>query len=429
MADYSVAQPLSTFYGTHLNPVVTGYERMCDRVAMSLGYPMVNLEVHRNQIYEFLTMSVEYFTKFAGYDTEYLVFDSDLYENGKGIRLDKLFAITPELSESYTGVNLTISQDTYGATNTVVTAGVSAVIYSTTIQVGNSGTPTEYAIKMVNSSNNSTRVSKLVATTNRATGSGAQTSTEFGIIHTSSEDLLTVSTATSGASGLTFVIIGNPVSNGTVTVLPNDYLTTSRGVSASQNAFASYDVLADDYRKVVDVNGFEQGSTTGVNTLFTIEQTLAQQTYFSYSMGNYGFDLISWYTVKEFLDTREKLLSQKISFKFNSRTQYLQLLPQPTFDSDGNNSSQYWGIVSCYLEKPVVDMLKEQWVYQYTLALTKIAIGRVRGKYSGTNLMGGGSLNTDVLQEGLTEKAALEEQLLTGTPGQGDADPPMFFVG
>ena len=429
MADYSVAQPLSTFYGTHLNPVVTGYERMCDRVAMSLGYPMVNLEVHRNQIYEFLTMSVEYFTKFAGYDTEYLVFDSDLYENGKGIRLDKLFAITPELSESYTGVNLTISQDTYGSTNTVVTAGVSAVIFSTTIQVGNSGTPTEYAIKMVNSSNNSTRVSKMVATTNRATGSGAQTSTEFGIIHTSSEDLLTVSTATSGASGLTFVIIGNPVSNGTVTVLPNDYLTTSRGVSASQNAFASYDVLADDYRKVVDVNGFEQGSTTGVNTLFTIEQTLAQQTYFSYSMGNYGFDLISWYTVKEFLDTREKLLSQKISFKFNSRTQYLQLLPQPTFDSDGNNSSQYYGIVSCYLEKPVVDMLKEQWVYQYTLALTKIAIGRVRGKYSGTNLMGGGSLNTDVLQEGLTEKAALEEQLLTGTPGQGDADPPMFFVG
>jgi hypothetical protein len=396
---------------------------------MSLGYPMVNLEVHRNQIYEFLTMSVEYFTKFAGYDTEYLVFDSDLYENGKGIRLDKLFAITPELSESYTGVNLTISQDTYGSTNTVVTAGVSAVIFSTTIQVGNSGTPTEYAIKMVNSSNNSTRVSKLVATTNRATGSGAQTSTEFGIIHTSSEDLLTVSTATSGASGLTFVIIGNPVSNGTVTVLPNDYLTTSRGVSASQNAFASYDVLTDDYRKVVDVNGFEQGSTTGVNTLFTIEQTLAQQTYFSYSMGNYGFDLISWYTVKEFLDTREKLLSQKISFKFNSRTQYLQLLPQPTFDSDGNNSSQYYGIVSCYLEKPVVDMLKEQWVYQYTLALTKIAIGRVRGKYSGTNLMGGGSLNTDVLQEGLTEKAALEEQLLTGTPGQGDADPPMFFVG
>jgi hypothetical protein len=28
-----------------------------------------------------------------------------------------------------------------------------------------------------------------------------------------------------------------------------------------------------DYRKVVDVTEFEEGSTTGINTLFTLEQT------------------------------------------------------------------------------------------------------------------------------------------------------------
>ena len=75
--------------------------------------------------------------------------------------------------------------------NTTVAAGVSAVLYSTTIQIGNSGTPTEYAIKMV-SDNYATRVSKLAATTNRATGSGVQTSTEYGVIHTSTDDILTV---------------------------------------------------------------------------------------------------------------------------------------------------------------------------------------------------------------------------------------------
>ena len=64
-----------------------------------------------------------------------------------------------------------------------------------------------------------------------------------------------------------------------------------------------------DYRKVVDVTDFEEGSTTGINTLFTLEQTLAQQTYFSYAMGNYGFDLVSWYTLKEWIDTREKMLA------------------------------------------------------------------------------------------------------------------------
>ena len=105
------------------------------------------------------------------------------------------------------------------------------------------------------------------------------------------------------------------------------------------------------------------------------------------------------------------------------------MIPEPKYNSADENIERFYGVVTCYLEKPVIDTLKEQWVYQYALALTKIAIGRVRGKYTGTSLMGGGSLNTDVLQEGLSEKATLEDQLLTGAPGFGDADPPMFFVG
>jgi hypothetical protein len=46
------------------------------------------------------------------------------------------------------------------------------------------------------------------------------------------------------------------------------------------------------------------------------------------------------------------------------------------------------------------------------------------------SLLGGGSLNYDLLQEGLTEKKDLEQMLLTGaSAGFGDADAPMFFVG
>ena len=74
---------------------------------------------------------------------------------------------------------------------------------------------------------------------------------------------------------------------------------------------------------------FEEGSTTGINTLFTLEQTLAQQTYFSYALGNYGFDLVSWYTLKEWLDTREKVLATRRDLKFDPRTQYMQMYPQP----------------------------------------------------------------------------------------------------
>jgi hypothetical protein len=189
----------------------------------------------------------------------------------------------------------------------------------------------------------------------------------------------------------------------------------------------SYDYLCKDYRKVIAVLDFEEGSTTGVNTLFTIEQTMAQQTYFSYAMGNYGFDLISWYVLKNWLDTREKVLALQKEVLFDERTQYLRIMPQPGQGS----SSHYWGVVSCYVERPLTDIIKEPWVYQYATALTKIGVGNIRGKVTNAALFGGGSINyNDLLSQGLAEKKELETMLYSGaTPGMGDAEPVMFFVG
>jgi hypothetical protein len=178
-----------------------------------------------------------------------------------------------------------------------------------------------------------------------------------------------------------------------------------------------------DYRKVIEVTDFEEGSSTGINTLFTLEQTLAQQTYFSYSLGNYGFDLVSWYTMKEWMDTREKVLATKRDTKFDNRTQYLRMYPQP-------KNNRFYGVISCYVERALRDVIKEQWVYEYALALSMITIGRVRGKFGNVSLLGGGALNYDLIQEGVARKAELEKQLLEGaSPGMGDNDPTMFIVG
>ena len=168
---------------------------------------------------------------------------------------------------------------------------------------------------------------------------------------------------------------------------------------------------------------FEEGSNDGINTLFTIEQTLAQQTYFSYSLGNYGFDLISWTVLKNWLDTREKVLALKRDVKFDPRNQYMHLYPAPS-------TSRFYGIVTCTVERSIIDVIKEPWVYQYALALTKIAIGTIRGKYQNTTLFGGGVLNAAILEDGKKEKDALEAQLWTGaSPAMGSTDPVSFFVG
>jgi hypothetical protein len=323
--------PVSSFYSTNLNHRVGSYEKLSTRIAHSLGYPQINIEAHQNQVYENIAISCEMFTKFAGYTKEYLVFDSKLYEPGKGIRVDTMMSLTPRLCADIIPVNK---------------EGMNGY------QIGNMIIGENYI--------------------NRFTvGAGEEKWNENILV-------------------------------------PN-----------------GWDNFMEDYRRVVDVFAFEQGQSSGINTLFTIEQTLAQQTYFSYAMGNFGFDLVSWYVMKDWMDIREKLLSVKQYFDFNDRTQRLYVTPEPQ-----TTKTSYYGAVGCYVEKPIRDLIVEPWVYQYALALTKINIGRIRGKYAGTALFGGGAPNyQDLLSEGNQEKTTLEERLYTGTPGFGDAAPPMFFVG
>ncbi len=209
------------------------------------------------------------------------------------------------------------------------------------------------------------------------------------------------------------------------TFAANQRRTLARaGVASDMTTYQNvYDYDVMDYRKVISVTDFEEGSNTGINTLFTLEQTMAQQTYFSYAMGNYGFDLVSWYTLKEFIDTREKMLALKRDLVFDERSQYLRIYPQPKHE-------RFYGVVSTYLERSIRDVIKEQWVYEYALALSMVTIGRVRGKFGQVSLLGGGSLNYDLLQEGQQRKAELEEELMTGaTSGFGSNDPVGFIVG
>lgn len=373
--------PVSAFQSTNLNNKLETYGDLADRIKRSLGYPLITLEVHQDQLFQNIQIAVEYFSKFAGYTQEFLIFDSQLYEKNKGIRLDHLFTLAKAgLTDKQKVSNAPVWP---GADFTIETP---QTVFISTSTLGSS---------VFSSSSSLSSIFDIGLP-------------EFEIV-----DKTLYTSITSFNSNLSSVF-RTSVKRG-VSLQSQD--TTAVEYS---NVF-DYDVM--DYRKVISVTEFEEGSNQGVNTLFTLEQTLAQQTYFSYAMGNYGFDLVSWYTLKEWLDTREKLLAIRRDLKFDERTQYLQMYPQP-------GGSRFYGVVSCYLERPIRDLVKEQWVYEYAVALTKIVIGRVRGKFTGIGLLGGGTLNTDLLQEGLSEKKDLEQMLLTGaSAGFGDAAPPLFFVG
>lgn len=294
------AQPVlpNSFHGsTTFNSKIKSYDHLAQRVRRSLGEPLIEVEISSEQMYENIDIACEYFTKFGGTTEEYLVFRSDLYEPGKGLRMDKLFSVTPELY-------------------------------------------------------NSNRVDS----------------------------------------------------------------------TTSQNLSASYDFDMDEYRKVIDVFSFAEGNNSGVNTLFTIEHTIAQQAYFGHLLGNVGYDLITWNALKEWLDTREKLLALKPYVRFSPETQYMKLIPEPS------NQQIYYGLIGCHVQKPIRDIVSQLWIYKYVLALSKITIGHVRGKYSGTNLFGNQTVNyQDVMSQGISEKDKLEEEI---TKDLIDREPiTAFFVG
>tara|TARA_X000001382_G_scaffold2023_2_gene2427 strand:- start:1763 stop:3064 length:1302 start_codon:yes stop_codon:yes gene_type:complete len=419
----------SILYSTNLANKVTSYQQLADRVCYDLGYPLINLEIHGQQLYTNIARAVEMFTKFAGYTEEFLVFDSNLYTRGKGLNVENLLTKTPELTATYnTKIQSTaVTTDTV-ATLTSYTFTESKEDIFIPLFNFNCGDviidPSEYTFTMVLSDTN-TQVTKLLSVAVSGEVEASVTSTEYGTVFTTSTEIFDLSTNIAG-NVVTIGVIPKTNKTGTVNANRNATTitdTTTQNITTTSPIIANFDDLTKQYRKVIDVYSFDESSNTSVQNLFTIEQSLAQQTYFSYAMGNYGFDLISWYILKQWLETRSKMLAIQRSFKFNERTQHINLYPEPKV------GEQFYGVFGAYVEKSVRDVIVEPWVFQYALALTKITIGRIRGKFTNTQLFGGGTLDTSLLQEGLGEKKELEQMLLTGTPGFGDAAPPQFFIG
>ena len=60
------AVPLSEFKSTYINGRNTSYEMMADRIRATLGAPLINVEIHNNQLFDNIAIASEMFTKFAG---------------------------------------------------------------------------------------------------------------------------------------------------------------------------------------------------------------------------------------------------------------------------------------------------------------------------------------------------------------------------
>lgn len=77
---------------TTLAPVVKTFDDLTRRVKMQFGYPTVDVEVCDQVIYDNINQALEWYSKYAGYTEEFLMFDSSEYVKGMGIKVDDVFS-------------------------------------------------------------------------------------------------------------------------------------------------------------------------------------------------------------------------------------------------------------------------------------------------------------------------------------------------
>lgn len=190
---------------------------------------------------------------------------------------------------------------------------------------------------------------------------------------------------------------------------------------------------------VTDVIGFQSDTwSTGINTLFTIENFLYNQGYIDPQNFMGGGGLIGYQLAMDFLETLDRYLPEAYSYKYSRKSRTLQLTPAPTLKEvltiNGNDfnfggyllirSMAYEGSFEAGWEYTDFEerSFSEGWVRRYALAKSKITLGEIRRKFSNNTPIGNVSigLNGDSLvSEGKEEIEKLMEEIDTNYAYEG----------
>lgn len=410
--------PIQAYMSTNLNSKIKSYEDIATRILNMLGYPSVGItDLHRDQIFEAISIAVETYMQYCGYTDELLVFDSRLYEENKGIRIDQLYTIASiEATHDKHAIQKAIDRgpDQILKTNKdvyVTKVPIPAVDYYISEK--------EFSMLEANCKSADKDLLCHLKDISRRYPDGIE---ELSIISGQLYDYLILRR---GYNKDQFKKSKDKVVTEGGEKLNIYWEDSDLGRKRDDLYYAKmYDYDVMDYRKVISVYDFYEGSSSAMSSLFAFETAMAATTYYNYQFSMRGFDLTSWTAMNMWRKDRDKLLATKHSWSFDPYSQYFTLSPQPRKDRE-----RFFGVLYCYVEEPLRNIIKSPWVWRYALALCKIMIGNSRGKWGDVQILGGGTISGNTFaQQGLEEKKELEQQLIEKR-GFGEAEPPVFFIG
>ena len=410
-------KPLEAYMSTDLNNKNKTYDDISERILHFFGYPAVSVsDLHRDQIYDAISMAVERFYKHAGVVKEYLILDSRLYEQNHGIPIDKLCTISGILSRP----------DDYATKRSAERGPEQSVkvpddVYVTKdyIKKGDYYLSNEdYKLLINNVPSDKIAEIKMLKAMSEKYPDGVE---ELSIISKDFMEFLVskrrYNTEMFKKSKDAVFTIG-----GEKQEIYTDGEFGKEREPLQYNKMFDYDIM--DYRKVVSVTNYSESGVSSITSLYNFDTSLAQQFFYTNQFNHRSFGLTTWYALHEWRNLYEKMLAVKRGWHFNKDTQYLTLTPQPRM------GERFFGIVECWVEKPLKDVLKEPWVFDYALAVVKEILGRVRSRWGDSvSMLGGGSLTGNALaQEGVTKQKELLDELIKNQ-AYGAIHKPRFFIG
>lgn len=170
--------------------------------------------------------------------------------------------------------------------------------------------------------------------------------------------------------------------------------------------------------EVIKVSFINVNDTTSINTLFTTANIMWNSGVYQFlnNSSNFSFLYVDYLT-RSSLEMVERQIPSTYVHEYSPMYNKLKIVPTPS-------SIGYFLVNAYILEGSNFDSWTQSendkksygnlWIYEYSLALSKIRLGMIRRKFENFNSIGNIGIGLDgsaLIQEGTEEKRELEEKL------------------
>jgi len=126
---------------------------------------------------------------------------------------------------------------------------------------------------------------------------------------------------------------------------------------------------------------------------------------------NFGGGFITFHMANEFLQMAKRLSGNNPDFIFDRLHQKLILIPEPRPLRKELRRWKRWVLVTCEVEPALEELYGNNYVKKIVLAKAKILLGTIRSKFQNVQLVGGGSIDTSIKEEGQAELDKILEEI------------------